>query len=141
MPDEAAQPNSRTPEWSIDAYFEGHPASRELFDAVASRIAELADTTLQASKSQVAFRRQRAFAWVWRPDDYLHGHHAPLVLSLDLPRRDNSPRWKEVVEPRPGRFMHHLELRAPAEVDDQVAAWLAEAWAAAGARQPRRRTT
>jgi hypothetical protein len=66
------------------------------------------------------------------PDRYLGAGHAPLVLSVALRRRDASSRWKEVVEPAPGRFMHHLELRELADIDDEARAWLAEAWEAAG---------
>jgi hypothetical protein len=46
------------------------------------------------------------------------------VLSVALPGRDPSPRWKEIVEPSPGRWMHHLELRSPEDPDGQVLAWL-----------------
>jgi Domain of unknown function (DUF5655) len=59
------------------------------------------------------------------------GWHAPLVLTLSLRRRDLSPRWREIVEPAPGRFTHHLELRSTADIDDEVRSWLQEAWAAA----------
>jgi hypothetical protein len=59
---------------------------------------------------------------------YLHGNTAPLVLSVALRRRDESPRWKEIVEPAPGRFMHHLALYSPAEIDGAVLRWLQEAW-------------
>jgi hypothetical protein len=52
----------------------------------------------------------------------------PLVLSVSLRRRDGSPRWKKVVEPRPGHFTHHLELRSPKELDDEVPSRLSEAW-------------
>jgi len=83
------------------------------------------------TKSQVAFRRRRAFAWAWMPGAYLRGQVAPLVLTLSFRRREPSPRWKEVVESYPGRFAHHLELRSTAEIDDEVRAWLQEAWAAA----------
>ena len=54
------------------------------------------------------------------------------MLSVGLERRDESPRWKQVVEVRPGRFMHHLELRSADEIDDEVRAWLREAWELAG---------
>jgi hypothetical protein len=54
------------------------------------------------------------------------------VLSVALPREVADPRWKEVVHPSPGVWMHHLELHSPAEVDDEVRAWLAEAYDAAG---------
>jgi hypothetical protein len=42
-------------------------------------------------------------------------------------RRDGSPRWKQVVEPAPGRFMHHLELCTGVELDGEVLGWLREA--------------
>jgi len=83
------------------------------------------------TKSQVAFRRRRAFAWAWMPGAYLRGNYAPLVLTLSFRQREPSPRWKEVVEHYPGRFTHHLELRSTAEIDDEVRAWLQEAWSAA----------
>jgi hypothetical protein len=35
-------------------------------------------------------------------------------------------------EPHPGRFLHHLELRSPVQIDYEVAAWLREAWEAPG---------
>ncbi len=111
-----------------DEFFAGKPLAFALFQAVAQAIGGPGQATARVTKSQIAFRRRRGFAWVWMPDRYLRGHTAPLVLSIALPRRDGSPRWKEVVEPAPGRFMHHLELYDPAEVDGEVAAWLREAW-------------
>lgn len=84
--------------------------------------------TFQITKSQIAFRHRRAFAWAWIPARYLRGRVAPLVLSIALRRRDPSPRWKEIVEPATGRFMHHFELYSAAEIDQEVVAWLREAW-------------
>lgn len=66
------------------------------------------------------------------PDRWLDGDVAPLVLSIALSRRDRSKRWKQVVEPTPGRFMHHLELWSVADLDEQVSARLAEAWNESG---------
>jgi hypothetical protein len=40
-------------------------------------------------------------------------------------------RWKQIVEPAPGRFTHHLELHTASEIDDEVRRWLQEAWEAA----------
>ena len=89
-------------------------------------------TEMRATKSQVAFRRRRAFAWAWIPSMYLSGPRPPLVLSVALLRQDSSPRWKEVVEPTPGNFMHHLELGSSAAVDEEVLGWFREAWELAG---------
>jgi hypothetical protein len=87
---------------------------------------------VRTTKSQVAFRAGRAFAWLWMPGRWLRDPPAEVVLSVALPRRDASPRWREVVEPRPGRWMHHLLVPNPSVVDAEVEAWLAEARGAAG---------
>lgn len=113
----------------LDALFRGQPVARRLFTAVRRTVEAAGPCTLRVTRSQVAFRRRTGFAWAWMPGKWLRGQVAPLVLSISLPRRDRSRRWKEVVEPAPGRFMHHLELRDPSDLDDEVRAWVAEAWA------------
>lgn len=113
-----------------EAFFAGQPLSRQLFEAVCEAIAALGDAEIRVTKSQIAFRRRKAFAWVWMPGQYLRGPRAPLVLTLSFSRRDASPRWKEIGEPSPGRFTHHLELYTPADIDDEVQNWLQEAWTA-----------
>src|SRR5690606_18420658 len=124
--------NARGDQIPIEQYFAGcDPRSRQIFEAVRSAIASTGPADVRVSKSQVAFRRRRGFAAVWMPAQYLRGEVAPLVLTINLDRRDESPRWKEVVEPRPGRFTHHLELRAVEHIDDEVLNWLREAWAEA----------
>lgn len=113
----------------LEQYFAGRdPLSRELFDVVRSAIESIGPATMRVTRSQVAFRRRVAFAWTWLTGQYLRGPVAPLVLTIDLPRRDESPRWKEIVEPRPGRFTHHLELHSATDVDQEVLAWLLEAY-------------
>jgi len=116
---------------SVVAFFTGYEAAQPLFEALRLAIDGLGPVTLRVGQSQISFRRRIAFAWAWTPDRYLRGNQAPLVLSVALRRRDPSPRWKEVVEPAPGRFMHHLELRDIGEIDDEVRDWLAAAYAAA----------
>jgi hypothetical protein len=109
-------------------FFAGREDSARFFEALQSVMEKLGPVELRVTKSQIAFRRRKAFAWAWVPGMYLRGNRPPLVLSLSLRRRDSSPRWKEIVEPTPGRFMHHLELATLAELDDEVRAWLREAW-------------
>ena len=117
---------------TLDEFFSGQDEARQLFETVRSAVEDIGPAELRVTRSQVAFRRRRAFAWVWRPAQYLRRKGAPLVLTVGLRCRNTSPRWKEVVEPYPGRFTHHLELYAPTEVDAEVCQWLSEAWAAAG---------
>ena len=114
---------------TLDDFFAGRDESRLIFDTLRAAIAAVGEAELRVTKSQVAFRRRRAFAWAWIPGTYLRGRHAPLVLTVSLRRRDSSTRWKEIIEPRPGRFTHHLELYTPSDIDDQVRTWLREAWA------------
>jgi hypothetical protein len=117
---------------SLEQYFAGRDVhSRALFDVVRAAIESLGPVDMRVTKSQVAFRRRLAFAWTWMPAQYLKGDVAPLVLTIDLHRRDESPRWKEIVEPRPGRFTHHLELRVTDDVDAEVSDWIREARAEA----------
>ncbi|WP_204163838.1 DUF5655 domain-containing protein [Nocardioides solisilvae] len=111
--------------------FAGHPEGLTLCRLVQEAVADLGDdVTTAASRSQVAFRRRRGFAYVWRPGQYV-ANDAPAVLSLALPHELRSRRFKEVVHPSPRVWMHHLELRRPQDVDDEVRAWLAAAYAAA----------
>jgi hypothetical protein len=116
---------------ALDRFFAGHDRSRRLFDALLVTARTLGPVELRVTKSQVAFRRERPFAYAWIPARYLSGVHPPLVLTVPLRRRDPSPRWKQVVQPRPGRYAHHLELRSTDQIDQQVRDWLAEAWAQA----------
>ena len=116
---------------AVDQFFAGQAASRQLFDALAARSSTIGPAELRVTKSQIAFRRHVAFAWAWTPARYLRGWVAPLVLTLSFCHRDASPRWKEIVEPAPGRYTHHLELFAVGDVDGEVRAWLQSAWVAA----------
>ena len=116
---------------TLDEFFAGHEDSRKIFEALREAIEDLGPVEIRVTKSQVAFCRKKAFAWAWIPDRYLRGEHAPLVLTLRFRYRDPSPRWKEIVEPYPGRFTHHLELHSATDIDDEVCAWLSVAWEAA----------
>jgi hypothetical protein len=116
---------------TLDEFFEERVESRQLFEALRCMVNAIGSTEIGVTKSQIAFRRRKAFAWVWTPGKYLRGKTAPLVLTLSLRSRDASPRWKEIVEPSPGRFTHHLELYSINDIDDQVRDWLRAAWMAA----------
>ena len=113
---------------TLDEYFDGYDESRELFDFLYVIIQSIGTAEIRVTKSQVAFRRNKAFAWVWIPGKYLRRKSAPLVLTFGFHQKDASSRWKEIVEPTPGRFTHHLELYSPNDIDDEVREWLREAW-------------
>jgi hypothetical protein len=125
---------------TLDEFFAGNAHARQLFEALqAAAKAVAGPVELQVSKSQVALRHPdggKPLAWAWVPARYLGEGRgfAPLVVSLVFSARDPSPRWKEIVEPSRGRFMHHLELRDAAEIDAEVQAWIIAATQAAADR-------
>jgi hypothetical protein len=65
---------------TLDEFFAGHEGSRPIFDALNRAIGALGPVDVRVTKSQVAFRRTKAFAWAWVTGRYLGPGHAPLVL-------------------------------------------------------------
>jgi hypothetical protein len=115
------------PTTDLDAFFAGRPEALKVFAKVRAILQQTGPVEIRVSKSEVAFRRRRGFAFVWVPGRYLRKPTAPVVLSIALAREDASPRFKQVVHPAPRIWMHHLEINDPAEIDAQVREWLHEA--------------
>ena len=105
----------------------GHPVAETVYEKVRSVLADLGQFEVRTSKSQIAFRRTRGFAYLWLPGQYLTNPDAEVVLSIALGRHDRSARFKEVAHPTARHWMHHLELHDPDEIDDEVLDWLREA--------------
>ncbi|MCW5658479.1 MAG: hypothetical protein KIT60_12310 [Burkholderiaceae bacterium] len=116
---------------TLDEFFGDDLVARRLFDALAKEVARFGSANIRVSKSQVAFRRKKNVAVVWMPGSYLERPSAPLVLTLSFPKRDDSPRWKEVTQISASRFTHHLELHEVKDINAQVKGWLHAAWEAA----------
>lgn len=91
---------------------------------------------MRVSKSQVAFRRKRGFAYIWMAGRYLAKPASEVVLSIVLGRRDGSRRFKDVVHPAPAHWMHHLEVHGTGDIDEEVVGWLREAAEHADPRSP-----
>lgn len=111
--------------------FEGHPEGIAILRAVEEAVLALGGAEERVTKSQVAFRRRKGFAYVWRPGQYVSST-VPAVLSIALPYEVASSRVKEVAHPSARVWMHHLELHHAGDVDEQVRGWLAEAYDNAG---------
>jgi hypothetical protein len=107
--------------------FAGYPLGLQLYRTTADAVMALGEVEERATKSQVAFRVRRGFAYVWRPGQYVKSD-VPAVLSIALPRRLESPRVKSAVQVSNGLWMHHIELSTTDDIDDEVVAWLAEAF-------------
>ena len=51
---------------ALDEFFEGAEASRPLFEAVRAAVESIGTVEMRVAKSQIAFRRRKAFAWAWQ---------------------------------------------------------------------------
>lgn len=116
---------------SPEELFDGHPDGLAICRRVQQVLSALGEVSVAVTRSQVAFRRRKAFAFVWRPGQYVSSD-VPAVLSISLPYEITSDRFKEIAHPAPRVWMHHLELRDVSEVDDEVCSWLATAHETAG---------
>jgi hypothetical protein len=125
-----ARPPHRGSVVTVDAeeLLRGRPAALAIYRRVVATVAELGPSEVRATKSQVAFRRERGFAYLWVPGQYLRNPCAEVVLSIALGRHVPSQRFKQVAHPATDQWMHHLELHGPDDVDDEVVAWLREAF-------------
>ena len=116
---------------SIEELFAGYPDCLAICHRILKVLSALGEVSVAVSKSQVAFRRRKAFAFVWRPGQYVSSG-IPAVLSLSLPHEITSDRFKEIAHPAPTVWMHHLELRDASDVDEEARGWLADAYESAG---------
>ena len=116
----------------FERFFEGDEEGLAILLAVVAAVHRLGPAETRVGRSQVSFRRRRGFAYIWRPSRYLGKSTVPAVLSLALPRRLRSRRFKQVVNPSRGVWMHHLEVPSATSIDGQVLRWLRQAYDEAG---------
>lgn len=122
-------PGRGTPSTPEDVFAES-PVGLLILRRVCDLLADL-DVELRTTKSQVSLSHKTGFAHLWYPGRYV-GSEVPAVLSLALPDRIDSARFKQVGNPSPHVWMHHLELARPEDVDDEVVGWLRLAYDADG---------
>jgi hypothetical protein len=108
-------------------FFADHPLGLAVLERVKTVFRETGDFEVRVTASQVSFRRDRGFAYLWLPGQYLSNPDAEVVLSIALGRRDGSSRWKEVVHPSTKHWIHHLEVDDVDDIDAEVVGWLWEA--------------
>ena len=114
----------------LQVYFSGHPEELALYAGVFPVLeAAFPEARVKVQKSQISFYGKHLFAMVSIPVRRKKGwpEHC-LLVSFGLGRREESPRIAVAVEPYPGRWTHHVVLARPEELDNQLLAWLREAW-------------
>jgi hypothetical protein len=91
------------------------------FDRVRQAVEALGPVTVLPEKTRIAFHARMSFAAVIPRRRWLDGH---VVLA----RRLESPRFRRIEVFSPRNVVHTFRLTGPEEVDDEVRAWLAEAY-------------
>ena len=105
-----------------DHFAASEPNVRATFDALLAAARELGPVTVNATKSRISLQARMRFAAVEAPRKrHLNAH---LVLTRPI----ESDRFTRVEHLQPYYYLHRLRLERPEDVDDQLRAWLAEAY-------------
>ncbi len=110
------------PGMSVDDYFEQRPVwERAIFEEIAEHLELVGDVLIEAVDVGIFFKRARTFA-------ELRPMRNRLRLMVLLSRRMRNPRIARRYEGSGSRAAYCVDLREPAEVDDEVRDWLTEAY-------------
>jgi len=108
--------------YTLAHHFRGKPPEiRALFNAVAAAVRENGPVRILPEKTRIAFQVRMSFAQVTPRRGWLDGH---VVLA----RRLEHPRFRRIETFSPRNHLHAFRLFAPSDVDEDVRAWLAEAY-------------
>ena len=111
------------------AFLGGDPGKIAIFEAYEGAVLSCGESAMRVAKTQISWGTPFLFAMLSHPRRGADRRAGALLATFGLHGRLDSPRILQAVEPYPGRWTHHLLLARPEEVDGEVAAWLAEAWA------------
>ncbi|MBK8021646.1 MAG: hypothetical protein IPK19_09490 [Chloroflexi bacterium] len=115
--------------WTLEMLFSGRRDCLDLYYPVERFIRSLGSVTVEVMKTQVSFGARTKFAWVWLPPPASKKRPAhSIVLTFGLDGQVVDPRVVEAVEPRPGRWTHHVIIEQEADLDDTVKSWLRQAY-------------
>jgi hypothetical protein len=117
------QTHTCAPLGSLEDHLAGKPAE---IRAIVARLIEVTEHNgpfeVLAEKTRIAFHARMSFAALQPRRRWVDGH---VVLA----RRREDPRFRRIETFSPRNHLHAFRLESAAEVDDQVADWLAEAYA------------
>ena len=105
----------------LAAQYEGKDQLKAIYDALEAHARSLgSDVDISPKKTSVAFRRSKNFAVV------TPATKTRVDLGLNLKGESGTLR---LIEEKPGGMCtHKMKLQAPEEVDDEVKAWMREAY-------------
>jgi hypothetical protein len=120
----ARQSHECTPGSGLAAYLAGQPAARRAtYEAVLAVLRKLGEIDVDPVRVGIMIKRARTFC-------ELRPKRDAVELSFKLSRPLESPRVRRTIRSSTHRFAHFVHLHDAAEVDAEIAQWLAEAWLA-----------
>jgi hypothetical protein len=107
---------------TLDEYFSTGPArERPIFDAVLAALDDVEPVHVEPVSVGIFLKRAGSFAQLRPMQQWV-------ALSLSLRRVVSHPTMTRRVQLWAGRHYHVFNLRGPEDVDDEIRAWLVEAW-------------
>jgi hypothetical protein len=126
------QTHTCRPLGSLDEHFAGKPPEiRAIFDAVVAAAERAGPVTVLPERTRIALQARMSFAAVTPRRAWVDGH---VVLA----RRLESPRFRRIETFSARNHLHAFRFASVAEVDEEVAGWLAEAYEVGMQRHVRR---
>ena len=113
-------------------FFKEHPAALPVYEAFARKLAgALPDSNVRVQKTQITFSNRHVYACVSflrvkkkaeLPDSFF-------VLTLGLPYALESERVAVKTQPYPGRWTTHFVISRLSDLDEELFAWVRQAYA------------
>ena len=113
-------------------FFKEHPAALPVYEAFARKLAgALPDSNVRVQKTQITFSNRHVYACVSflrvkkkaeLPDSFF-------VLTLGLPYALESERVAAKTQPYPGRWTTHFVISRLSDLDEELFAWVRQAYA------------
>jgi hypothetical protein len=120
----AGQSHECSPAMSLDEYFATGPEwERPIFEAVMAHLGSLGPVHVEPVSVGIFLKRAQSFAQL-RPMTRW------VALSFGLPREIRSSKISRKVIAYGSRYHHVVNVRSAEDVDDDVRAWLTEAYLA-----------
>ena len=108
--------------YTLASHFRGKPAAlRAIFDQLLALARRNGPVTVLPEKTRIAFQVRMSFAAFVIRKNWVDGH---VVLA----RRLEHPRFRRIETFSPRNHLHAFRFQSVEEVDNEVAAWLAEAY-------------
>ena len=107
---------------TLGSHFAGKPkAVRIIFDKLLSLAKRNGPVTVLPEKTRIAFQVRMSFAAFVVRRNWVDGH-------VILARRLENPRFRRIETFSPRNHLHAFRFTSANEIDDEVAAWFAEAY-------------